>query len=86
MIKFKLFMVDPHLKPHILFKSNGLAIWHGFPVITHIEVKSGSRLTIFNLIKLEFFMVYHYIKLHILFESNGLDICSYFSDITHIKK
>ena len=26
------------VKTHISFNSNGLAIWHGFPVITHIEV------------------------------------------------
>ena len=26
------------LKLHILFYSNGLAIWHGFPHITHIKV------------------------------------------------
>ena len=29
------------MKPHILFNKNGLAIWYGFPVITHIEVESG---------------------------------------------
>ena len=28
-------------KPHILFCINGLAIWHGFPDITHIKVNNG---------------------------------------------
>ena len=28
-------MVYPYLKLHILFNSNGLAIWSGFPDITH---------------------------------------------------
>ena len=28
---------DMTLKPHILFYSNGLAIWHGFRDITHIK-------------------------------------------------
>ena len=35
--------VYSQLKPYILFNSNGLAIWHGFPVIMHIEVENGSR-------------------------------------------
>ena len=72
----------PHLKPHILFDSNDLAIWHGFPVITHIEGKSGRRSAILNLIKLNFFMIYSYLKLHIFFNSNGLAIWSGFQDIT----
>ena len=29
-------MVYPYLKLHILFNSNGLAIWSGFPEITKI--------------------------------------------------
>ena len=70
----------------LVFHSNGIAIWHGFPVITHIEVKSGRRSAISNLIKLKFFMVYPYLKLHFLFYSNGLAIWSGFPDITHIKK
>ena len=57
-------------KPHILFDSNSLAIWQGFPVITHIEVRMGRRSAIMNLIKLNFLMVYPYLKLHILFNSN----------------
>ena len=28
-------------KKHILFNSNGLAIWYGFPNITHIIVKNS---------------------------------------------
>ena len=57
--------VYPHLKLHILFNSNGLATWHSFPVIPHIEVKRDSRLAILNLIKVKFVMVYPYLKLHI---------------------
>ena len=34
---WKLFMAYPYLKLHILFDSNGLAIWSGFPDITHIK-------------------------------------------------
>ena len=30
-------MVYPYLKLHNLFHSNGLAIWSGFPDITHIK-------------------------------------------------
>ena len=78
-------MVYPYLKLQILFYSNGLAIWSGFPVITHIEVKSGRRSAILNLIKLKCFMVYPYLKLHILFNSNELAIRAGFLDITHIK-
>ena len=34
--------IYPSLKQHILFYSNGLAIWHGLPDIRHIiKVKYG---------------------------------------------
>ena len=36
-IMLKFFMVDPYLELHILFYSNGQAIWSGFPDITHIK-------------------------------------------------
>ena len=65
--------VYSHLKPPILFNSNGLAIRHGFPVITHIEVKSGRRSAISLLDTAHF--VY----------SNGLAIWSGFPYIPHIK-
>ena len=58
LIKLKKIMVYPHLKSHILFDGNGLAIWHGFPVLTYIEVRSGCTSAILNLIKLKFFMAY----------------------------
>ena len=48
----------PSLKPHILFCSNGLAIWHSFPDFIHIDVNNNLKSAILNLIKL---------KLHILF-------------------
>ena len=78
--------VYPHLKTHILFNSNGLAILHSFLVNKHVEVKNGSRSAILNLIKLKLFMVYPYLKLHNLFNSNGLAIWSPFPDIMNIKK
>ena len=36
-IMLKFVMVYLHLELHILFYSNGLAIWSGFPDITHIK-------------------------------------------------
>ena len=40
------------LKLHILFYSNGLAVWHGFPDITHINVNNDCKS---NLIELKCF-------------------------------
>ena len=37
-IKVTVFRVYPSLKPHILFYSNGLDIWHCLPDIRHIQV------------------------------------------------
>ena len=37
LIKLKFFMVYPYLKLHILFNSNGVALWSGFPDIKHIK-------------------------------------------------
>ena len=34
-------MVNPYLKLHILFNSNGLAIWSSFPDIMHIKKMIG---------------------------------------------
>ena len=48
-----------HLKLYILFYGDGLAIWHGFPDITHIYVNKSRKSTIFNLIELKFFKGYH---------------------------
>ena len=36
-IMLKFFMAYPYLELHILFYSNGLGIWSGFPDITHIK-------------------------------------------------
>ena len=44
--------VYPWLKPHILFSSNHLAIWHSFPDINHLNVNNGLKLAILNLIEL----------------------------------
>ena len=37
LIKLNFFIVYPYLKVHVLFNSNGLAIWSGFLDITHIQ-------------------------------------------------
>ena len=34
--------VYPSLKPHILYHSNGLAIWHGFPDNKHIKDNNAN--------------------------------------------
>ena len=39
LIEVKIFRAYPSLKTHILFYSNGLAIWHDFPDITQISLK-----------------------------------------------
>ena len=46
--------IYPYLKPHILFYSNGLAIWHSLPDITHINFDNGfkSAILIFQCISL----------------------------------
>ena len=49
-----IFTVCPYLKQHILFDSNGLDIWQGFPVTKYIQVESGHRSAILNLMKLKF--------------------------------
>ena len=41
LIKLNFFTEYPYLKLHILFYSNGLAIWSGFPDITHIKKNNG---------------------------------------------
>ena len=74
-------------KPHIVFNSNGLATRQGFLVITYIQVKSGRRSAILNLIKLKFprqAYRYPHLKPHILFNSNGRAIWHSFPVITYI--
>ena len=45
LIKLKFVMVYPYLKLHILFDSNGLAIWSGFPDVTHNKkIMADNRL------------------------------------------
>ena len=57
------FRAYPPLKPHILFYSNGFAIWHSFSDITHFDNVSHF----FTLSSRNF-------KWHILFYSDGLAI------------
>ena len=40
------------MKPHFWFYSNGLAIWHSFPDITHSKVNNGLKSTILNMIEI----------------------------------
>ena len=40
-----------HETTHILFDSNGLATWYGFPEITHFQVENCHMSAIFNLIE-----------------------------------
>ena len=56
--KLNIFRSYPYVKPHILFCSNGLAIWHGLSDIKHIKVNYGRLSAIFNLIKLKFLRAY----------------------------
>ena len=40
----QIFQVHRYMKSHIFFHSNGLAIWHGFLNITHIQVNNGRKI------------------------------------------
>ena len=42
-IKLDIFQGISSLKPHILFYSNSLAIWHSFSDTTHTRVHNGIR-------------------------------------------
>ena len=64
------------MKSDILFYSNGLAIWHGFPDIIYNKINNFCKSAILNLIEL---------KLHILFYCNGLAICHSLLNSRYIK-
>ena len=66
------------LKPHILFHSNGLDMWHVFSDIRHIKVMSDGW-------SFRIWSIFPYLKPHILFHSNILAIRHGFPDIRHIK-
>ena len=66
--------MHPHLKTHILFYGNGLAIQHGLLNIGHVTVNNGQLAAIFNLIKSIFFKMNPLLKSLILFYSNSLII------------
>ena len=66
--------MHPHLKSHISFYGNGLAIQHGLLNIGHVTVNNGRLAAIFNLMKSIFFKMNPLLKSHILFYSNGLAI------------
>ena len=51
--QFKLYRIHPSMTSRILFYSNDLAIWHGFPDITHIKVNNGR-----HFIELQFFRAF----------------------------
>ena len=54
MIELNLFRAYRSQNLHVLFYSNGLAIWHGFSDITHIKDNNDHKLPILNLIELKF--------------------------------
>ena len=64
----------------IVFYSNDLAIWHGFPDITHIKVNNGR-----HFIELQFFRAFSSMETHILFYSNNQAIWHDLLDIKYIK-
>ena len=47
LIKLKSFRTYPSLKLHLLFNSNGLAIWHSFPIINFFHAISLPETSIF---------------------------------------
>ena len=51
-----------NLKPHILFHSNGVAIWHGLPDITYINANSCCQTENFKFDEVEFFRAYPSLK------------------------
>ena len=73
------------LKLHILFYSNWLATWYGFPNITHFEIDNCRMSAIFNLTELKFLRTYPSLKRHLLFNRNGLAIWQAFPVIKYIK-
>ena len=64
---------------------NGLAIWHGFPYISHIKGNNDHKSAILNFIELKCFRAYPSLTPHIFFDSDGLANCDGFPVITHIK-
>ena len=73
--------MHPHLKSHISFYSNGLAIQHSLSNIGHVKVNNGLKAAILNLIKSKFFKMHPLLKPYNLFYSNGVAILSGFHDI-----
>ena len=44
LIKLEFVRLNLSMKSHILFHTNGLAIWHGFPDIMHVKVNNDHFL------------------------------------------
>ena len=85
LIEMKFFRAFYSLKSHLLFHSNDLLIWHGFPDIIHnIKVKNSLKSAILNLIELKKIIAYPSLKVHILLYSNGLAISNGLLDITYM--
>ena len=76
LIELKNFTMHPVQKSHKMLYSNGLAIYHGLPNISNVEVNrpSGRQAAILNLIKSKVFKMHPLLKRHILFYSNCLAI------------
>ena len=75
LINLKFFRAYRSLKPHILLYSNGLAIWHRFPDITHIKVINRLKLSIFEFDQVDISQGISLSETTNLFYSNGLAIC-----------
>ena len=73
--------MHPLLKSHILFYSNGLAIWHGLPNNGHVKVNNGRLAAILNLDEFKFFKMHPLLKPYNLFDINAVAILSGFHDI-----
>ena len=73
--------MHPLPKSHILFYSNGLAVWHGLPNNGHVKVNNGRLAAILNLDELNFFKMHPLLKPYNLFDINGVAILSGFHDI-----
>ena len=84
LIKSTFFKVHPHLKSHISFYSNGVAILSGFHDIRNmrpVEVNNGQYAAILNFIDMKFLQMHPLLRAYNLFHSDGVAILSGFHDI-----
>ena len=67
-LDYKLNFIRLHPRPHILFYSNGLAIYHGLPDIRPIHINIVGHFEFNQVKKIE---VHPPLKTHILFHSSS---------------